>query len=230
MNSKPSPDNDHSDTGHSIFSRLSNQHHRALDDQNPAGFSGPDFETYAGGDDLEPSANTGSTTARRQGPAAASDPHAQVEIAFPKLTELLLRVWPHPEAGRILKNLLVDQSGNDRRLPAAVGEELNLLRAVHTISHVSHAELPPARLGAPVNPRLLSTLEARYPHVLARIIRDWRTRQINDTFFDLITDERGTRQGWPADAWEELTLLQSIRSQIQRDQAQASRLASSGLS
>lgn len=227
MNSTPPRDNKHADTGHSIFSLLTGEHTRALNERESSEASGSDLEAYATDDVTElPGRSsilcTGSLT-------AAKDPRAAIEKAFPQLTALLLRVWQHQEAGRTLRKLMVDPSGRARRLPTEVFDELSLLRTVHDISHITYVELPPSRPGTKVNPRRLSVLETRYPHVLARLIRDWDTAKIDDTFLDLITDTRGTRHGWPPDAWDELTLLHAVRARIQHDQAVARRLKASGL-
>lgn len=58
---------------------------------------------------------------------------------------------------------------------------------------------------------MTTILESRFGHVVARLIPAWGDPvAIQELFEDLIFDKRGTRTGWPADAWEELQFLQKL--------------------
>lgn len=58
---------------------------------------------------------------------------------------------------------------------------------------------------------MISILESRYGHVLERMLPCWGDPiQFEDLFNDLMFDSRGTRSGWPSDAWEELQFLHKL--------------------
>ncbi len=58
---------------------------------------------------------------------------------------------------------------------------------------------------------MISILESRYGHVVARLVPAWGDPVAFQALFDdLVFDKRGTRSGWPADVWEELQFLQRL--------------------
>jgi hypothetical protein len=58
---------------------------------------------------------------------------------------------------------------------------------------------------------MISILESRFGHVVARLLPAWGNPEaFQELFDDLIFDKRGTRAGWPVDAWEELQFLQKL--------------------
>lgn len=58
---------------------------------------------------------------------------------------------------------------------------------------------------------MISTLEARYPHVVERLLQCWGSPiEFGSVFGDLVFDVRANRTGWPADAWEELQFLENL--------------------
>ena len=59
---------------------------------------------------------------------------------------------------------------------------------------------------------MISTLEARYAHVVERLLKCWGSPvEFGDVFSDLLFDVRANhRTGWPADAWEELQFLENL--------------------
>lgn len=62
---------------------------------------------------------------------------------------------------------------------------------------------------------MISILESRFGHVVARLLPAWGDKAaFQDLFDDLIFDKRGTRAGWPADAWEELQFLQKLHKTL----------------
>lgn len=62
---------------------------------------------------------------------------------------------------------------------------------------------------------MTTILESRFGHVVARLIPAWGDPvAIQELFEDLIFDKRGTRAGWPADAWEELQFLQKLHKTL----------------
>ncbi len=56
----------------------------------------------------------------------------------------------------------------------------------------------------------VSILEARYPHVAAKVVAYWGTEACLPYLDSLLTDDRGGRQGFPFDAMQELTLLKEL--------------------
>lgn len=57
----------------------------------------------------------------------------------------------------------------------------------------------------------ISVLEARFGHVLTRLIPCWGDPScFHRVFEDLIYDSRGDRSGWPFDAFMELEFLRQI--------------------
>lgn len=57
----------------------------------------------------------------------------------------------------------------------------------------------------------LSVLEERYQHALERLVQCWGdSAYFAEVFDDLIIDRRGTRTGWPLEAWSELVFLQCL--------------------
>lgn len=58
---------------------------------------------------------------------------------------------------------------------------------------------------------MMSILEARYGHVVERLLACWGDPGgFEDLFNDLMFDARGNRGGWPADVWEELQFLNKL--------------------
>lgn len=56
----------------------------------------------------------------------------------------------------------------------------------------------------------ISVLEARFPHVAARLVAQWGARELNAYLQGLLMDERGDRQGFPFDALQEIQFLQEL--------------------
>jgi hypothetical protein len=58
---------------------------------------------------------------------------------------------------------------------------------------------------------MMSILEARYGHVVERLLPCWGDPDGFEALFsDLLFDSRGNRSGWPADVWEELQFLHKL--------------------
>ena len=53
----------------------------------------------------------------------------------------------------------------------------------------------------------ISVLESRYPHIAAKVIVQWGSRQLNNYLHGLLMDDRGDRQGFPFDAMQEIQFL-----------------------
>jgi hypothetical protein len=57
-------------------------------------------------------------------------------------------------------------------------------------------------------------LEVGFPRVLQAIEALWGFGELNDYFRKLMIDERGDRDGFPPEAWEEIDLLQHIHEEL----------------
>lgn len=183
------------DTGHSIFSRITPAHARAL--VSPHG-AAPQMEIPA----LPWNAPA------KDGP---TDPRSALEQGYTGVVTLLARVWGQPEADAAFRRLILDGSGQMRHWPQAAWEDLMLLRDVHAIAYVHGRDLPADPDTGRVDPARFPVLEVRYRHVLERIIRHWGDPVgFSALFMDLIIDRRGTRTGWPPEVWSELVFLQAV--------------------
>jgi hypothetical protein len=56
----------------------------------------------------------------------------------------------------------------------------------------------------------LTVLESRYPRILDTIQVMWGFQELNSFFRKLTLDDRGGRQGFPPEAWEEIQALWSL--------------------
>jgi hypothetical protein len=58
---------------------------------------------------------------------------------------------------------------------------------------------------------MTSYLEERFPHLIPELTKNWgKPEDFKDYFFNLVFDSRGGRTGWPPEAWEELSFLESL--------------------
>lgn len=62
-----------------------------------------------------------------------------------------------------------------------------------------------------------SALERDYPRILETIQVMWGFEEMNGFFRKLSLDDRGGRQGFPPDAWEEIQTLMSLHLIIHPD-------------
>ncbi len=53
-------------------------------------------------------------------------------------------------------------------------------------------------------------LETNYPRILENITMMWGFQELNAFLSKLIIDERGGRQGFPPEAWDEINTLTSL--------------------
>ncbi|WP_338845698.1 hypothetical protein V8J88_18460 [Massilia sp. W12] len=56
----------------------------------------------------------------------------------------------------------------------------------------------------------MSILERDYPRILENIQMLWGFDEMNDFFRKLSIDDRGDRQGFPPEAWEEIRALMDL--------------------
>jgi hypothetical protein len=56
----------------------------------------------------------------------------------------------------------------------------------------------------------VTVLESKYPRILDNITMMWGFQELNGFFRKLILDDRGGRQGFPPEAWDELNALSSL--------------------
>ncbi len=56
----------------------------------------------------------------------------------------------------------------------------------------------------------ISVLETSYPRILENITMMWGFGELNNFFHKLILDDRGGRQGFPPEAWDELNTLSAL--------------------
>lgn len=59
-----------------------------------------------------------------------------------------------------------------------------------------------------------TTLERRFPHIMTAIQAMWGYPELNTYFHKLTIDERGHRQGFPPDVWDDIHLLWSLHQTI----------------
>ena len=62
-------------------------------------------------------------------------------------------------------------------------------------------------------------LEKNFPHILEKIQVLWGYPELNQYFLRLTIDERGDREGFPVEVWDELQLLVRIHCELFPDQA-----------
>jgi hypothetical protein len=60
----------------------------------------------------------------------------------------------------------------------------------------------------------VSILEKRFPHIMNAVQAMWGYHELNVYFRKLIVDERGGRQGFPADVWDEISMLVQLHLDI----------------
>lgn len=68
--------------------------------------------------------------------------------------------------------------------------------------------------GATRQPSLLTRMEREFPHVLAAIQSMWGYPELNLYFSKLTLNERGKREGFPAEVWDDIHLLWQIHLTI----------------
>lgn len=59
-----------------------------------------------------------------------------------------------------------------------------------------------------------SDLEVKFPGVLTAIQSMWGYKELNTYFSKLTMDERGNREGFPPEVWEEIHLLLKLHQEI----------------
>lgn len=59
-----------------------------------------------------------------------------------------------------------------------------------------------------------SALEMKYPNILIAIQSMWGYKELNTYFTKLTMDDRGGREGFPAEVWEEIHLLLKLHQEI----------------
>ena len=59
-----------------------------------------------------------------------------------------------------------------------------------------------------------SDLEMKYPNILTAIQSMWGYKELNTYFSKLTMDERGGREGFPPEVWEEIHLLLKLHQEI----------------
>ena len=58
---------------------------------------------------------------------------------------------------------------------------------------------------------MATVIEDRFPHLIEGLTKNWGKPTYFDAYFQtLVFDGRWDRQGWPAEAWEELQFLQEL--------------------
>lgn len=141
----------------------------------------------------------------------ATSSFSELEERFPSVLVLIQRVWGTPEALRAFRALILDGNGQVRQWPREVWDELVLLRNVHDAAYIHGANLPVNTASGRVDLDRYPVLEVRYRHVLERICAAWGDPvAFTGLFHRLVIDDRGDREGWPADAWLELVFLQQV--------------------
>lgn len=59
-----------------------------------------------------------------------------------------------------------------------------------------------------------SDLEIKYPNILTAIQSMWGYKELNTYFSKLTMDDRGGREGFPPEVWEEIHLLLKLHQEI----------------
>lgn len=59
-----------------------------------------------------------------------------------------------------------------------------------------------------------SDLEMKYPNVLTAIQSMWGYKELNTYFSKLTMDDRGGREGFPPEVWEEIHLLLKLHQEL----------------
>lgn len=139
----------------------------------------------------------------------------QVEEATAKgcdwtnLHHLVLEFEHPPKAIRALVKFFLDQ------LPASSATGQRHLSAPDWVRSSPLAR--PRSLGQvrqPATKALACALERDYPEALARLTAGWGDIMAFEVLFrDLVLGDHGQPGGWPADAWDELELLQKVHDQ-----------------
>ncbi len=62
--------------------------------------------------------------------------------------------------------------------------------------------------------RYKSVLEEKYPNILSAIQSMWGYKELNTYFGKLTVDDRGGREGFPPEVWEDLHLLLNLHQEI----------------
>ncbi|CAN5469652.1 hypothetical protein BH11PSE11_BH11PSE11_04650 [soil metagenome] len=63
-------------------------------------------------------------------------------------------------------------------------------------------------------PNAITTLEKDYPRVIQAITAMWGFPELNLYFDKLTIDERGDREGFPPDVWDDIYTLQNLHHQL----------------
>jgi hypothetical protein len=59
-----------------------------------------------------------------------------------------------------------------------------------------------------------SDLEMKYPNILTAIQSMWGYKELNTYFSKLTMDDRGGREGFPPEVWDEIHLLLKLHQEI----------------
>ncbi len=62
--------------------------------------------------------------------------------------------------------------------------------------------------------QFLTPLEKGFPHVLQKIQALWGYPEMNLYFSRLIIDDRGDREGFPAEVWDDLHTLMQLHQEV----------------
>jgi hypothetical protein len=65
--------------------------------------------------------------------------------------------------------------------------------------------------------RFVSPLERDFPHILEKIQALWGYPEMNLYFSQLAIDDRGDREGFPAEVWDDLHMLMQLHQVILTD-------------
>ena len=72
------------------------------------------------------------------------------------------------------------------------------------------ADKPGSAAGRPSVDPYPTMLESNYPRILENITMMWGFQELNAFLSKLIIDERGGRQGFPPEAWDEINTLAAL--------------------
>jgi hypothetical protein len=73
---------------------------------------------------------------------------------------------------------------------------------------------PGAQAGKSLSDPWPTMLESNYPRILENITMMWGFQELNPFLSKLIIDERGGRQGFPPEAWDEINTLAALHLMI----------------
>ena len=188
------------DSGHAIFKRLKRPPERGVLCVDPALMPVP-----------PPVPAQPAPAAVRSDARAAPDWLAECDLEHlaPAAAKLLTRVWGTPAAVKALRALLLDGDGLVRRLAPALWSELALLCRLHRLAYPG--------CDAALLPQVdsFALLETAYRHVLKRLLASWgNVEAFAVVHHDLVIDYRGGRNGWPAEVWDDLVLLQHVHDRV----------------